>query len=230
MKQTEKGKDRFPKFRERFRELQGDRTNTEFADFLGMSRQTVGFYCNGDRIPDALGIKDIAEKCGVSADWLLGLSNAKPLKEGINQICNAIGLSQKAVELLYQLNSHDGHKNEVILELINQIICVSRRYRDCVWRAALAKIQAEKAIHEAEKDGQAAKEYWATQDMIAIEKALDRTGCDSFGIEITAWEAYHLFSMRAIESVKNAADGVLFDYCKKIEDMFTETTNSDKAE
>ena len=62
-------------FTDRFRELQGDRSNTEFAKFLGISRQTVGFYCNGDRIPDALGIRDIAEKCGVSADWLLGLSD-----------------------------------------------------------------------------------------------------------------------------------------------------------
>lgn len=220
---------RFPEFQAAFVELMGNMTIKEFADKLGMSRATVGFYSAGQRIPDALGIKTIAEKCGVSADWLLGLSNAKHLKEGVNQICNAIGLSQEAVEHLYQLNSHDSPKNEVILELINQVIRVSPLYRDCVWRAALAEIQGEKAIHEAEKDGQTAKEYWAKQDMIAIEKALDRTGSDSFGIEITAWEAYHLFRMQAIENVKKAADEVLFDYCKKITAMLTETTNPDKA-
>lgn len=75
MKQIEMRKYRFPIFRERFRELQGDMSNTEFAEFLGISRQTVGFYCNGERIPDALGVRAIAEKCNVSADWLLGLSN-----------------------------------------------------------------------------------------------------------------------------------------------------------
>ena len=64
---------RFPAFRDAFFELMGDMTIKEFAEKLGMSRATVGFYCNGDRIPDALGIKTIAEKCGVSADWLLGL-------------------------------------------------------------------------------------------------------------------------------------------------------------
>ena len=70
MKQTPEEKSRLSIFTRRFRELQGERSNKEFSDFLGISRQTVGFYCNGDRIPDALGIKTIAEKCGVSADWL----------------------------------------------------------------------------------------------------------------------------------------------------------------
>ena len=76
MKRTDAEKYRFPIFRERFRELQGNMSNTEFAEFLDISRQTVGFYCNGERIPDALGLKKIAEKCNVSADWLIGLSDS----------------------------------------------------------------------------------------------------------------------------------------------------------
>ena len=71
----ERKNDRLPIFTERFRELQGERSNTEFADFLGISRQTVGFYFNGDRVPDALTLVKISQRCGVSADWLLGLSN-----------------------------------------------------------------------------------------------------------------------------------------------------------
>ena len=65
---------RFPQFVKRFRELQGGRDSAEFARFLGLSRQTVWFYLNGDRIPNALRLKSIAEKCNVSADWLLGLT------------------------------------------------------------------------------------------------------------------------------------------------------------
>ena len=49
----ERKSNRLPIFTERFRKLQGDRSNTEFAEFLEISRQTVGFYCNGDRLPDA---------------------------------------------------------------------------------------------------------------------------------------------------------------------------------
>lgn len=50
----ERKENRLPIFTRRFRELQGERSNTEFADFLGLSRQTVGFYCNGDRLPDVI--------------------------------------------------------------------------------------------------------------------------------------------------------------------------------
>lgn len=100
MKRSEEEKSRFPIFRERFRELQGDRSNTEFAEFLGISRQTVGFYCNGDRIPDALGLKEIAATCGVSADWLLGLSDVQSGEIELRQVCDYTGLSQESIERL----------------------------------------------------------------------------------------------------------------------------------
>ena len=91
--------DRLPIFTERFRELQGEKTNTEFADFLGISRQTVGFYCNGDRVPDALTLIKISQKCGVSADWLLGLSDYKN-KETESTSAKELGLSEKSVNFL----------------------------------------------------------------------------------------------------------------------------------
>lgn len=92
--------ERFPMFRNRFRELQGTQSNIEFANYLGFSRQTVGFYYNGDRIPDALKLKEIAEKCNVSADWLLGLSNVKSNDGSIKSVCEYTGLSEQAVESL----------------------------------------------------------------------------------------------------------------------------------
>ena len=49
---------RFPEFREAFLELMGDMTLEQFAKKLGMSRATVGFYAAGQRIPDALGLKN----------------------------------------------------------------------------------------------------------------------------------------------------------------------------
>ena len=38
---------RFPEFRAAFLDLMGDMTLQEFADKLGMSRATVGFYAAG---------------------------------------------------------------------------------------------------------------------------------------------------------------------------------------
>ena len=73
-------KDRTTEFAERFAKLRMDlrMSQDKFADFLGISRPTVGFYENGKRQPDAFVLKQIAERCGVSADYLLGLPNAKP--------------------------------------------------------------------------------------------------------------------------------------------------------
>ena len=111
--------DRIPIFTERFRELQGDRSNTEFAEFLGISRQTVGFYCNGDRIPDAMTLKQIAEKCNVSTDWLLGLSDARSTDADIRKICEYTGLSEKAVSIISQvLNSPESSLADILSDFI----------------------------------------------------------------------------------------------------------------
>lgn len=89
---------KMPLFAARFGELRGDRTQAEFAEFLGISRPTVGFYENGERIPDALVLRQIAERCGVTADYLVGLSdNRVPENEGVGHIT---GLSDEAVENL----------------------------------------------------------------------------------------------------------------------------------
>ena len=88
---------RLPEFTENFRKLQGDRSNTDFAEFLGISRQTVGFYCNAERIPDALALKEIAKKCNVSADWLLGISDTMSPNPDLQEVCEYTGLSEDAI-------------------------------------------------------------------------------------------------------------------------------------
>lgn len=65
-------KSRLPIFAKRVKELRGEMTQGQFAEKLGISRPTVGLYESGARIPDAEVLRDIVEKCNVSADWLLG--------------------------------------------------------------------------------------------------------------------------------------------------------------
>lgn len=109
-REKQESKPRFPAFREAFLELMGDMTLQEFADKLGMSRATVGFYAAGQRIPDALGVKNIAEKCGVSADWLLGLSIVKTCDTDIKSMCNYTGLSETVIEKMHYVQ----HKYPVL--------------------------------------------------------------------------------------------------------------------
>lgn len=94
----EEKKAKLPIFAERFNALRGERTQAEFAEFLGISRPTVGFYENGERIPDALVLSQIAKQCGVTTDYLAGLSDNKTL-DGAN-VAKATGLSDKAINVL----------------------------------------------------------------------------------------------------------------------------------
>ena len=48
-------------------------------------------------MPDALGIKKIAEKCNVSADWLLGLTDERTPDPKIREICAGTGLREATV-------------------------------------------------------------------------------------------------------------------------------------
>lgn len=89
-------------FTKRLEKLRGDRSNTEFAAFLGLSRQTVGFYLNGDRVPDFFSLIAIAQRCDVTVDYLLGLSDAKRHDTDLQAVCKYTGLSGEAVERLHE--------------------------------------------------------------------------------------------------------------------------------
>lgn len=91
---------RFPVFAERFSLLRGRMSQEEFGEFIGVSRPTVGFYENGERLPDALVLCQIAERCEVSADWLLGLTHIQSPDAEAKQVANYTGLSERALSNL----------------------------------------------------------------------------------------------------------------------------------
>lgn len=114
---------RFPEFRAAFLKLMGDRTIREFAEFLQMAPATVGFYAAGQRIPDALGIKNIAEMCGVSADWLLGFVEEPTLDYDIKSACAVTGLSEEAITgFLAVLRSEDKESDLKLLDILNALM------------------------------------------------------------------------------------------------------------
>ena len=90
---------RFPIFRTNLTEIMKNEglNTTEFAEKIGLSRKNLGFYLNGDRIPDALTLRQICEKCSVSADWLLGLSLEQNPDSSIQGVCSYTGLSGQSV-------------------------------------------------------------------------------------------------------------------------------------
>jgi len=76
-------------FTERFSQLcdefiNGGGTQQEFAALLGVSRQTIGAWCNGDRSPKQPTVVFIADKLEVDIAWLNGfdVERQKPHTNG----------------------------------------------------------------------------------------------------------------------------------------------------
>ena len=110
-----------PVFRDRFNQLRGDMTQAQFAKFLGMSRATVGFYCSGERVPDAIILRDIAEKCKVSIDWLLGLTDSMPADEEVKVSCNYTGLDSDAIQWINVIKKMKGAAIDIGLRKENEL-------------------------------------------------------------------------------------------------------------
>lgn len=67
---------------------------TAAAKQLGISRPTVSFWYNGERTPDASGMKAIAERFSVSVDWLLGVEGAETVGvHDVSRFLDMTGLS-----------------------------------------------------------------------------------------------------------------------------------------
>lgn len=137
MKQTT----RMPQFRDNLRELMGDLSVTDFAQKIGLSRQTVGFYLNGDRIPDCETLVQICSKCNVSANWLVGLSDVKNPDPSIAAITQRTGLSERSVDLLIKANE--------IRKQINTSREVEKILEDEAW---LERKHIEAILDDAEAD------------------------------------------------------------------------------
>lgn len=59
-------------FNDRFKEAFKDRSVTEFANEIGVSKQAVSAYLNGVRKPKKIVAEAIARQLNVSPAWLLG--------------------------------------------------------------------------------------------------------------------------------------------------------------
>lgn len=94
-----------PAFTERFIELFGESvTQEEFGNKLGLTRNTIAQYLNGHRIPDSITLKQICERCNVSADWLLGLSDVKKPDADLQAVSKITGFLPETIDALNPLD------------------------------------------------------------------------------------------------------------------------------
>lgn len=134
MTKNEDKKKELPIFQERLNAVKGDLTIDRFARKVGVARATMGGYLAGTRLPKADHLKQIAEKCGVSADYLIGLSDAQSTDN--RDISMALGLSDEAIEVLRQAKGNPFRHfsydriitDKVILPAITQYLCAFLEY------------------------------------------------------------------------------------------------------
>lgn len=99
-------------FPSRFRDLADEKrcTMEEMAQAFSTTRQTVRNWQNGETIPDAKSICCIASFFGVTADYLLGLSDVKTPNIEIRAIADRTGLKEDAIIQLCVEKDVGGHE------------------------------------------------------------------------------------------------------------------------
>lgn len=97
-------------FKKRFSELRYETglSQLKLGKLLKLSPATIGYYENGDRVPDIVTAARIANYFYVSVDYLLGLSDVRSTDQDMKTACEVTGLSQKAVENIAEIaNMYD---------------------------------------------------------------------------------------------------------------------------
>ena len=97
-------------------------TIEQFADMVGISKSTLGYYENDKRMPDIEILARIANVLNVNADYLIGRTNTTALKGKMKTVCEFTGLSDCAVEYLSELvKNKDYAKLSVINHLFDEL-------------------------------------------------------------------------------------------------------------
>lgn len=87
----------------------------ELAQRLGVTDNTISYYCSGKRKPTIEQIIQIAEILNVSTDYLLTKSDIKTTNLSIGAICGYTGLSETNVSALMSLaNFASGQKKDSV--------------------------------------------------------------------------------------------------------------------
>ncbi|MGN0683249.1 MAG: helix-turn-helix domain-containing protein [Oscillospiraceae bacterium] len=97
-------------------------TIEQFADMVGISKSTLGYYENDKRMPDIEILARIADTLNVNADYLIGRTNTTAQKGKMKTVCEFTGLSDNAAEYLAQLvKDKDYEKLSIINHLFDEL-------------------------------------------------------------------------------------------------------------
>lgn len=101
-------------------------TRKELADYLGVTRQSVGYYCDGSAAPSMENLAKIAQYLEVSTDWLLlEPTNVKSIDADIVRACKYTGLSETTIQNIANI-VHDPLQNVLLAAKTIDLICADQ--------------------------------------------------------------------------------------------------------
>lgn len=109
-------------FAKRLRELRGTTSQTAFGEKIGISRASVSYYETGKRTADIEILSKICTAYAVSADWLLGISNARTADTTVQEVCAYTGLTEMAVGRLDLMSKAIGGEKGHAIDVINALL------------------------------------------------------------------------------------------------------------
>ena len=89
-----------------------DTSQQELGTILGVQRQTVNMYVNGQIRPDIDALSIIAQHFNITTDWLLGLTNSRAL---VPIATDELGLSESVVKIIKDYNSSKEDPEDSVL-------------------------------------------------------------------------------------------------------------------
>lgn len=105
----------------------------ELANFLGITENTISYYCKGTRTPNAEQIIKIASFFNVSTDYLLGQTEIKSTNSTIQDMCRYIKCDDKVLENLRSIydcySEFDEYKDNI--DILNAIF-TDKHFKDLV--------------------------------------------------------------------------------------------------
>ena len=96
-------------------------TVRSLAKDLNVSVGVLSDWQNGNKTPRGDSIMKLAEYFGVTADYLLGLTDASVIDTDIRISCDTTSLSEKAVKILSGMEKSDVEKLSKLIEFYNTI-------------------------------------------------------------------------------------------------------------
>lgn len=96
-------------------------TVRSLAKDLNVSLGVLSDWQNGNKTPRGDSIMKLTEYFGVTADYLLGLTDASTIDTDTRIACDTTGLSEKAVNILSHMEKSDVEKLSKLIEFYSTI-------------------------------------------------------------------------------------------------------------